>query len=250
VDASLKDCDGVYNLAAQVHVDVSRNYPRLFYETNVGGTFNVLEAARRNNVRLIHMSSCEVLGHIEEGRADESYPYRYPRSPYAASKLAAEEYVYSYSQTYGLDCNTARGFNLLGPRQRPGEKGAVIPKFAEMMLHGVAPTIYGDGEQTRDYLDVRDLCRGLYMLMKCRDYVGEVFHFCSGVGYTLNQIVALLRDSVGEDAPVPVYGEPRPGELRRSVGCYGKAERLLGWRPRIPLPVSVRDIVEAQRLRV
>jgi len=116
-------CDGVFNLAAQVHVDVSRRYPRLFYETNVGGTFNVLEAARREDVRLVHMSSCEVLGHIESGYADESYPYRYPRSPYAASKLCSEEYVYSYSQTYGLDCNTARGFNLVGPDSALAQRG-------------------------------------------------------------------------------------------------------------------------------
>jgi len=186
-----------------------------------------------------------VLGHIPEGRADEAYPYRWPMSPYAASKSAAEQYCLSWYQTYGLDISIARGFNLVGPYQRSGIKGALIPKIAQIVLRGEAPTIYGDGEQIRDYLDVRDLCRGLEAMLH-GDHRGELYHFCSGVGVTVNHVVALILREAGSNLK-PVHGEGRPGELRRSVGDNGKAKRLLGWRPSIPLEQSIRDVVEAHR---
>jgi len=245
VDA-VDGCDGVFNLAAQVHVDVSRRYPRLFYETNVGGTFNILEAVRREDIRLVQMSTCEVLGNIETGRADESYPYRHPCSPYASSKLCSEEYVKSYYQTYGIDCNIARGFNLVGPRQRPGSKGAVIPKFVQMVLQDRNPTIYGDGSQVRDYIDVRDLVKGLYALMKSRDYRGELFHFCSGRGVTLKEVTDQIIRSA-ESSLKPIYVEGRPGELMRSVGDNGKAKRCLAWSPSIPLKTSIQDVLDHLR---
>jgi UDP-glucose 4-epimerase len=245
VDDAVRGCDTIIHLAAQIHVDVSRAYPELFYETNVRGTMNVLEAARRHDAFVIHMSSCEVLGHIQEGRADESWPYRWPMSPYAASKLAAEQYCLSWYHTYGLNVSIARGFNLVGPYQRPGSKGALIPKITQMVLRGEAPTIYGGGGQIRDYIDVRDLCMGLEALLH-GDHRGELFHFCSGVGVTVNQVIALILKVTDSDLK-PIHVEGRPGELLRSVGYAGKALRVLGWRPRISLGQSIRDVAEAQR---
>lgn len=242
---AVRGCDRVINLAALIHVDQSRHIPLLFYETNVRGTMNVLDAARRIDASVVHMSSCEVLGNISEGKASEDYPYRYPMSPYAASKASAEAYCYSFKQTYDMRINVARGFNLCGPRQRKGEKGAVIPIFVDKVLHGEAPRIYGDGEQIRDYLDVRDLVRGLCDLMDS-ELDGELVHFCSGVPVSINELAKLVIEVAGSDLK-PIHVEGRPGELLRSVGDYSKAMRLLRWVPTIPLSRTVRDVVEYHR---
>jgi UDP-glucose 4-epimerase len=242
---AMRDCNKVYNLAALIHVDQSRHIPLLFYETNVRGTMNVLDAARRLDAAVVHMSSCEVLGNIPEGKATEDYPYRFPCSPYAASKMAAESYCFSYKATYGMRINVARGFNLSGPRQKKGEKGAVIPIFVDKVLHGEAPRIYGDGEQIRDYLDVRDLVKGLRGLMDS-GLDGELIHFCSGVPVSINELAQMILKEAGSDLK-PVHVEGRPGELLRSVGDYGKARRLLRWVPEIPLRDTIRDVVEFHR---
>lgn len=242
---AMRGCDKVFHLAALVHVDQSRHIPLLFYETNVRGTMNVLDAARRCDASVVHMSSCEVLGNIPEGKAGEDWPFRQPRSPYAASKYAAESYCYAYSATYDLWVNVARGFNLCGPRQKKGEKGAVIPIFVDKVLHGQPPTIYGDGEQVRDYLDVRDLVRGLSSLMDS-GLSGETVHFCSGVPVSVNDLARIVCREAGCGLE-PVHVEGRPGELMRSVGDFSKASRVLGWVPEIPLARTIRDVVEYHR---
>ena len=242
---AMRGCDKVYHLAALVHVDQSRHIPLLFYETNVRGTMNVLDAARRLDASVVQMSSCEVIGNIPEGKAAEDYPFKQPRSPYACSKYAAESYCYAYKSTYGMRINVARGFNLSGPRQRKGEKGAVIPIFVDKVLHGQAPTIYGDGEQIRDYIDVRDLVKGLRGLMDS-GLDGELIHFCSGLPVSVNDLAKLVCEAAGSDL-VPVHVEGRPGELLRSVGDYSKARRLLKWVPEIPLRDTIRDVVKYHR---
>jgi UDP-glucose 4-epimerase len=203
---------------------------------------NILEAARREDAAVVHMSSCEVLGNIPEGKASEDWPVKQPRSPYASSKYAAEAYAYSYKITYGMRINIARGFNLSGPRQRKGEKGAVIPIFVDKVLHDQPPLIYGDGSQIRDYIDVRDLVRGLRALMDS-DLDGELVHFCSGEPVSVNDLAELVVEASGKNLR-PVHVEGRPGELQRSVGDYSKAERMLDWSPTIPLKDTIRDIME------
>jgi len=242
---AIKDCNKVYHLAALIHVDQSRRIPRLFYETNVKGTMNVLEAARREGADILQMSSCEVLGNIPSGKADEDWPVKQPRSPYAASKYAAESYCYAWKATYDMRINVARGFNLCGPKQKKGEKGAVIPIFVDRVLHGQPPLIYGDGKQIRDYLDVRDLVKGLQALMNSK-LDGELIHFCSGVPVSVNDLAAMVSDIAGKNL-VPDYIDARPGELIRSVGDYSKAKKLLGWKPEIPLEATIRDIIEYHR---
>lgn len=242
---AMRGCDKVFHLAALIHVDQSRHIPLLFYETNVRGTMNVLDAARRLDASVVQMSSCEVLGNIPEGKASEDWPFRQPQSPYAASKAAAEAYCHSYKATYGIRVNIARGFNLSGPRQRKGEKGAVIPIFVDKVLHDQPPLIYGDGEQIRDYIDVRDLVKGLHALMDSK-LDGELIHFCSGAPVSINDLADMVVEASGKNLK-PVHVEGRPGELQRSVGDYSKASKLLGWDPTIPLRDTIRDIVEFHR---
>lgn len=237
------DCDGVYHLAALIHVDQSRRIPELHYETNVRGTMNVLEAARKTDADVLYLSSCEVLGHIDKGRAGEDWPVRQPRSPYASSKYAAEAYCWAWHHTYGQRVNVARAFNLCGPHQRLGQKGAVIPIFVDRALRGEPPLIYGSGEQIRDYTDVRDLSRGLRLLMERKGSNGDIFHFCSGRGVSVNALADTVTKALGANLHAK-HVEGRPGELMRSVGDAGKALEVLGWLPRISLEQSILDVAE------
>ena len=237
--------DAIIHTAACIHVDRSRRYPGIFYETNVKGTMNLLEACRKEDAKFVQMSSCEVLGNIPEGKADESFSFKQPLSPYASSKHAAESYCHAYQATYDLPINIIRGFNLCGPRQKLGEKGAVIPRFIDMVLKGHPPIIYGSGEQTRDYVDARDIAKGIVMLLES-DYRGELFHLCSGNEISIRELAVKIIETCGE-LQRPVHIERRPGELMRSVGDYSKAEKLLGWTPSISLDQSLKDTVEYLR---
>lgn len=246
---AVKGVEAVAHLAALIHVDRSRHYPRLFWETNVLGTMNVLEACRAEDARMIQMSTCEILGNIPHGKADEEYPFKQPRSPYAASKHVAEAYCHAYHATYGLPVTVLRGFNICGPRQKKGGKGAVIPIFADRVLKGLPPQIYGSGEQTRDYTDARDIARGIAEALCKEGLGGELIHLCSGLERSIN-IVAREVITACESELKPIHVEVRPGELMRSVGDNTKAGRLLGWKPRIPFERSVRDTVDYMRRRM
>jgi len=234
--------DAVAHLAALIHVDRSRRYPQLFWETNVGGTMNMLEAARVYGLRYLHMSSCEVIGHVPSGKAAEEKSFAEPRSPYAASKYAAEAYCRAYHATYDTDIRIARCFNITGPRQKRGKKGAVIPIFIDQVLSGKPITIYGDGEQTRDYTDVRDITRGLAEFLLNPGLSGELIHLCSGVEVSVNVLAETVLSVCGSTmAPVHING--RPGELVRSVGDNSKAYSVLGWKPRFTLNQTISDMV-------
>lgn len=233
--------EAIAHLAALIHVDRSRKYPQLFWETNVGGTMNMLEAARKQDAVFLHMSTCEVLGHIPHGKADEEYPLKQPRSPYAASKYAAEGYCHAYHATYGLG-RIARCFNITGLRQKIGVKGAVIPTWINRVLAGKPPLIYGSGLQTRDYTDVRDVVRGLALMLESEGAKGELLHFCSGFERTIKEIALKIIEGC-DSSLIPVHVDKRPGELLRSVGDNGKALRLLGWQPIISFEQTLGDMV-------
>ena len=237
-----RGCQQIYSLAALIHVDHSRRVPKLYYETNVRGTMNVLEAARAEGADVLHMSSCEIIGDTSSvEKADESFMGRQPMSPYAASKFSSEGYCWAWNYAYDMNVNVARGFNLSGPRQRRGEKGAVIPIFVDRVMRGQPPRIYGDGGQVRDYIDVRDLVRGLRVFMES-NLRGELIHFCSGEPTSIKRLAEMVIEESGVDLE-PEYVEARPGELRWSVGCNDKAWRTLKWRPEIPLRQTIRDLM-------
>jgi UDP-glucose 4-epimerase len=242
---SSKDCDSIIHLAACINVDRSRFHPRLFYETNVQGTMNMLEASRINDCTMVYMSTCEVLGNIPIGKASEEYSFKQPCSPYASSKYAAESYCYAYYSTYGLQVNVARGFNLCGPRQKRGSKGAVIPIFVNQILSGNPPIIFGDGKQTRDYVDVRDNVKGLSLLAES-NFKGELFHLCSGKETSVNEISSTIIGQLGSKLK-PIYRDARPGELRRSVGDNAKIKSLLDWEPTISFDSMVSDVINYQK---
>lgn len=239
-----RDCQQIYHCAALIHVDHSRRVPELYYEANVKGTMNMLESARAEGADFLQVSSCEIIGDTSAvEKANEFYMDRRPMSPYASSKLAAEGYCWAWNYTYDVRVNVARGFNLAGPRQRRGEKGAVIPIFVDRVMRGQSPRIYGDGGQVRDYTDVRDLVRGLRLFMES-GLKGELIHFCSGKPTSIKRLAEMVIEESGADLE-PEYVEARPGELRWSVGDNSKAGRLLGWKSVIPIRQTIRDLMGA-----
>lgn len=229
-----KDIDAIFHLASLVNVDESRHSPMPFLETNVNGTVNLLEAARKAGIgQFIYMSTCEVYGNIPFGKADEVHPTD-PRSPYAASKFAAERYALSYSHTFGANptIKIARGFNQYGPRQSSGSSGALIPRFATALANDGPLVVFGRGDQTRDYVFVRDTVDALVRLMYADVPTGDVINIATGKEESVKEIAWSLCTLYGADPEERVqFAADRPGEILRSCGDWTKAKRVLGWSP-------------------
>ena len=229
------DVEGILHLAALINVDQSIQSPELFLDTNVVATVNIMEAARRRNInKLLYMSTCEVYGNIPRGKADESHPTN-PRSPYAASKFAAERYLLAYSYTYDKPkIVVIRGFNQYGPRQNAGRGGAVIPRSIIRLLDGQKIQVHGDGNQTRDYVYVKDTVRGIADAFETSLANGEVINLATGVETSIRDIAAATCKLAGKDPQEYIeFVKDRPGQLMRSCGDYSKAKRLLDWQPTI-----------------
>ena len=244
---AVEGCDIVSHLAALISVDQSIAEPQKFFSTNVGGTFNLLDAARNANVKKFHhMSTCEVIGNIDHPhKAAENWPQSQPRSPYASSKLAAESYCMSYYHTYDLPIVITRSFNIFGPRQNPGTRGAVISRFAKFAIEGKPLQIYGDGMQTRDWTFVEDIRDGIFKCITKEGVEGELFHLASGEDHTVNEVANLVIKLSGSNVPLgPEHIDARPGELRRSIGDYSKSNRAFGWSPTVSFKDGVQKVLD------
>ncbi|MBI2075252.1 MAG: NAD-dependent epimerase/dehydratase family protein, partial [Candidatus Harrisonbacteria bacterium] len=163
----------VFHLGARVNVDESIAHPWETLEVNVRGTYNVLEAVKKTGTRMILTSSCEVYGLPERSPVAENAELR-PMSPYAASKAAADRLCFAYAQTYKTPVTIARFFNIFGERQKEGAFGAVIPIFVGRALADKPITVFGAGEQTRDYVHISDVIRAYEMLLNHPELHGEV----------------------------------------------------------------------------
>lgn len=230
------DVEGILHLAALINVDQSIESPELFLDTNVVATVNIMEAARRRGIhKLLYMSTCEVYGNIPSGKADESHPTN-PRSPYAASKFAAERYLLAYSYTYDKPkMIIIRGFNQYGPRQNAGRGGAVIPRSIIRLLNGQKIRVHGDGNQTRDYVYVKDTVRGIADAFQTNLPNGEVINLATGVETSIRDIAVATCKLAGKDPQEYIeFVKDRPGQLMRSCGDYSKAKKLLDWQPMVP----------------
>ena len=251
----VKGCDVVSHLAALASVDHSIEDPRPFYEVNVKGTFNIMEAAREEGVERFHLhSSCEMLGDVEfPHKADENWPVYIPKSPYAVSKFSSEAYCRSYYLTYGYPIVITRGFNTYGPRQKAGSKGAMIPSFVLRVLNDKSPMIYGDGDQTRDFTYVKDIAEGISRCLTSDKVIGETIHLCSGIDRKARDVAELVIDVCGKSDQLKLeHIKARPGEMRRSIGDNSKAKKLLNWEPTTDFEVGVRNVVDfmSERLRL
>ena len=241
VEESMRGCDAVVHFAAESHVDRSIFEPAPVIETNVTGTFILLEVARKLRVgRFVHISTDEVYGDMAPGAfADEDSHLR-PSSPYAASKAASDLLVRSYVRTYGFPGMITRSSNNYGPFQFP-EK--FLPLMITNGLDDKPLPVYGDGKQQRDWLHVEDNCRGLLAVLE-RGRVGEVYNI-GGLDIEENLTMArrLLR-LMGKPETLISYVKDRPGhDLRYALHCK-KMHEDLDWKPVIPLEEGLRKTIE------
>jgi len=241
VEAGMCDCDAVIHFAAESHVDRSIYEPAPVIQTNVTGTFILLEVARKISVsRFVHVSTDEVYGDIPEGAfADENFPLQ-PSSPYSASKAASDLLVRSYVRTYRFPAVITRSSNNYGPYQFP-EK--FVPLMITNALSDKALPVYGDGKQQRDWLHVEDNCRGILAVLE-RGKIGEVYNI-GGLDLVENlSMVRRILHLVGKTESLLSYVQDRPGHDRRYALDCRKIQTELDWRPVIALEEGLRRTID------
>jgi UDP-glucose 4-epimerase len=220
--------DYIFHLAAVTSVPQSVEDPIRSNEVNITGILKVLEAARKCEVeKLIFSSSSAVYGETEQLPISESNPIN-PMSPYAVTKASGELYCNVYSEIYGLPTISLRYFNVFGPRQDPkSQYAAVIPIFIDKLLKNESPVIYGDGEQTRDFVSVKDVVDA--NLLSARSSETGVFNIGLGKSTTINQLFEIIKNTMDKDIE-PVHEPERSGEIKHSVADISKAISL-GYSP-------------------
>jgi len=229
----LDGIDYVFHLAADPNVIESMENPLKTNEVNITGTLNVLIAARNKRVnKVVFASSSAIYGdapvpHAETVNGSLS-------SPYALSKLGGEYYCQLFTKLYGLPTVCLRYFNVYGPRQdADSDYAAVIPKFIHRLLRNQSPVVYGDGEQTRDFIFIEDVVQGTILAAE-RDIQGQVVNIGSGKSFSVNELADKLIAITGRHVN-PVHVEPQPGDVKHSFGNISKARSLFGFKPAISL---------------
>jgi UDP-glucose 4-epimerase len=232
-------CEVIFHLAASVGNARSIEHPIDDSEINVLGTLRVLEAARRLGVRkVVFSSSAGIFGELKTIPIREDHPAE-PDSPYGASKLGAEKLCLAYAKLYPLECACLRYFNVYGVNQRYDAYGNVIPIFAHRALRGQPLVIYGDGEQTRDFVNVRDVAMANYRAGMARGVSGA-FNVASGTRVTINALAAMIASSGGLDVTVE-HGPPRKGDVRHSLADVSTARAAFGFDPTVALDEGLRE---------
>ncbi|MFZ3329307.1 MAG: dTDP-glucose 4,6-dehydratase [Candidatus Acidiferrales bacterium] len=241
VEAAMAGCQTVVHFAAESHVDRSIYEPAPVIETNVKGTFVLLQVARRLNIqRFVHVSTDEVYGDMPCGEfASEASPLQ-PSSPYSASKASSDLIVKSYVRTFKFPAVITRASNNYGPFQFP-EK--FLPLMITNALDDKPLPIYGDGKQERDWLHVLDHCSGILAVLE-RGLIGEVYNI-GGLDVVENLTMARrLLHAIGKPESLLAYVQDRPGHDRRYALDCSKIQRELGWRPAVSLEQGLRQTIE------
>lgn len=245
--AAVAGCEVVLHQAAIPSVPRSIAEPRPSHDANINATFNVLTAAREARVRrVVYAASSSAYGDTPTLPKVESMPAN-PRSPYALQKHVGETYCGLFTRLYGLETVAIRYFNVFGPRQRPSSPySGVLSLFIKAGLAGTAPTIYGDGGQTRDFTYIDNVVDGVLRAIDAPAASGEVINVAAGGRISLNEAWATLASILGP-LPAPTYQPDRPGDVRDSQADIGKAERLLGYRPQVSFAEGLRRTVDWAR---
>ncbi|MCP4676971.1 MAG: SDR family oxidoreductase [Deltaproteobacteria bacterium] len=230
----VRDVDWVFHLAALASVPWSVEEPALAHDHNINGTLNILLAAREAGAKkVVFASSAAIYGDDPELPAVETSPPA-PASPYALHKLAGEQYIALFKQIYDSHAVCLRFFNVFGPRQDPNSMyAAAIPKLLERILKGERPTIFGNGEQTRDFIHVSDIVRGLLVAAQAPPEAdGQVFNLGCGDCVSINDLVNKMFELLGSDIE-PEYAPARPGDVMHSQANIDKARQVLGFEPKL-----------------
>jgi len=243
VKAAVRDVELVFHLAAFISVPQSMLDPETCFAVNVGGTGTLLEEARRAGSRKVVLSSSTaVYGDTDVFPTTEETPLR-PLSPYALSKQVNELYARLYTHTLGLSVTALRYYNVFGPRQRPdSDYAAAIPLFVRQLVAGEPIIIYGDGNQSRDFIFVKDVVRANLLAAEA-DTPGETFNICTGHETTLLDLLEELSQ-LSPHQPEVRFEAPRSGDIYRSAGCPEKAAGKLGFRAETSLAKGLAQTVE------
>jgi len=210
---------------------------------NIDGTLNLLVAARDAGVkRLVFASSSAVYGNAPGFPREESIAPA-PLSPYAVQKMTAEHYLRVFYELYGFETVSLRYFNVFGPRQDPNsEYAAVIPRFIKALVTGVQPTVYGDGEQSRDFTYVDNVVYGNLLAVEAPEAPGKTMNLACGGQQTLNQLLDILRHITGSHTKA-LYTDPRPGDVRHSWANISLSEQALNYKTQVPLEAGLSKTV-------
>jgi len=241
--AVLEGVDFVFHLAC-LGVRHSLHDPVENHSVNAEGTLLLLQAALAAGVRrFVHVSSSEVFGTAQRTPMDELHP-TWPETVYGGSKLAGEAYARAHFRTYNMPVVVARPFNTYGPRSHfEGDSGEVIPRTIVRSLCGRPALVFGDGEQTRDFMHVSDTARGLIALATCEEAVGQTVNLGSGAETTINDLVTAIHWSVGPDCGGVEWLEDRPGDVRRLLVDDTLMRTLTGFQPEVRLEDGIAELV-------
>lgn len=225
------DIEYIFHEAAIPSVPKSVAQPHASHEVNADGTFNLLRAAVRQKVRrLIYAASSSAYGNSEVSPKHEGLIPQ-PLSPYAVQKLLGEHYCRAFFECYGLESISLRYFNVFGARQDPkSEYAAAIPAFVTAILRGEPPTVYGDGEQTRDFTFIDNVVHGNMLAMQAKTTQGEAVNVACGGAISVNQVIAAIGKLVGKKVTIRRQ-PPRTGDVKHSCADIRLAKKLLGYEP-------------------
>jgi UDP-glucose 4-epimerase len=246
--ASLAEgCDLVYHEAAVVSVPYSVEHPQETHDVNIQGTFNVLQAAKKGGVkRVVFACSAAVYGEEPELPKREDMAPR-PVSPYGVEKIAGEYYCGVFNALYGVETVSLRYFNVFGPRQDPRSPySGVISIFVDRVLRGATPTVYGDGEQSRDFVFVDNVVEANILAGTVPSAAGRCYNVGCGTKTTLNDMLAMLGRITGRGVKAS-YAPPRAGDIRDSLADIARARAELAYAPGVGVEEGLRRLIEHER---
>jgi len=248
IKEAVKDVDAVFHEASLVGIIVSVQNPLLTNEVNVTGTLNLLKVSTDQGIkRFIYASSAAVYGNPSKPKKKEDMPLDPTDSPYATSKLAAENYVTAFNKLYGLETVSLRYFNVYGPRQRVDIQtayGSVILLFLNRLLNNMSPIIFGDGEQTRDFVYVRDIVEANMLALHSKNASGQVFNIGTGKETSISTVAKIMKEKLNKTQIKDVHAAPRPPDVRRGYANIEKAQKTLGYKPQFPLRKGISDLIK------
>ena len=246
VDRAVAGVQAIFHEAALGSVPRSVKEPAVSHDVNVNGTITVLEAARAAGVkRVIFAASSSAYGNQKTSPKHEGMT-PLPVSPYAASKVAGEMYLRAYAACYGMQTLSLRYFNVFGPYQDPfGPYAAVIPAFVSRLLKGQRPVIFGDGQQSRDFCYIENVCNANWLAAHAPAEVcdGSAVNIACHAATSLNQIITLLKELLKVDLE-PEYAPPRPGDVKDSLADVSLARKLIGYEPKLYFAEGLRQAID------
>jgi UDP-glucose 4-epimerase len=244
IKKTAKEADALFHEAAALSWANSRENLLHLNQVNVNGTLTLLKACLDSNIkRFIYASSAAIYGETDIQPQHEDLTPK-PISPYGVSKYSAEQYVQMFQKLYGLETVCLRYFNVYGPRQTHGPYSGVITNFINRISKNEPPIIYGNGEQTRDFVNIKDVINANTLALAKKGAVGEVFNIGTGVATRIKELAEILQQIMNKPDIKPIYADSRPADIQHSCANINKAKKILGYEPKIPLRKGLVELVK------